>query len=551
MEEVKFLQYEQSTNIGKPKGMSDASFSRLSSDKTYGSLVNKLHLIKLAGNFPASDLNISKDSRFQPKTFIDLCKMSGHGAHEYDAEDFLYVKKLDFPVNRLITLRRFPKPVTDNIYDKFNQAEPDIARMVTFFDQDTNKLDELLSFNYGMKWKELTSEMEQASAVGDQSGFTGFSKKVMSFVDPVLAKNTLMGENKLNYDPKHDQNKVYGPVDSITSTNIRDVGFDYNQEFDLVFEYELRSYGGRTPEFAMKDVIANILATTYNNGKFWPGSRYWVGERPSQFVDKMQFMNPDSIDEFLSGAYTNLKSAIGAFATKGSAIAQLKNAMSNGLAIALGKILDNVGRPSILVMNSLLSGEPTGYWHLTIGNPDNPIMCIGNLLCTNVEFKFPTDSLSYGDFPTKLQVNVKLKPGQPKDKAGIETMFNMGKQRIYHNPKSVKIEKNNNNISRKARRFYGFDDINSIKETINQVFDFVAENTVEVVSDVSDSVTNSNNTNTETTSTNNSVAAESNATGLVSKKPQYRMSSSGKIVQVPSDSSPGTPLNADGTPYTP
>ena len=50
MEEVKFLPYEQSTNIGKPKGMSDASFSRLSSDKTYGSLVNKLHLIKLAGN---------------------------------------------------------------------------------------------------------------------------------------------------------------------------------------------------------------------------------------------------------------------------------------------------------------------------------------------------------------------------------------------------------------------------------------------------------------------------------------------------------------------
>jgi hypothetical protein len=96
----------------------------------------------------------------------------------------------------------------------------------------------------------------------------------MSFVDPVLAQNTLRGENKLNYDPKHDQNKVYGPVDSITSTNIRDVGFDYNQEFDLVFEYELRSYGGRTPEFAMKDVIANILATTYNNGKFWPGSRY-------------------------------------------------------------------------------------------------------------------------------------------------------------------------------------------------------------------------------------------------------------------------------------
>ena len=270
-----------------------------------------------------------------------------------------------------------------------------------------------------------------------------------------------------------------------------------------------------------------------------------------KYTQAAQFMNPDSMDEFLSGAYNALKSAMGAFATKGSAIAQLKNVMNNGLMIGLGKILDNVGRPSILVMNSLLSGEPTGFWHLTIGNPVNPIMCIGNLILTGVDFKFPTDSLSYGDFPTKLQINVKLKPGQPKDKAGIETMFNMGKQRMYYNPTSVTRSKNHNHVSRRARRFAGFDDLQGITETLSNTFDFVAEKVVQVVEEVSNS-TNLNSTNTsETGSTNNTVAVESNATGLVSKKPQYRMSSSGKVVQVPSDSSPGTPLNADGTPYTP
>jgi hypothetical protein len=470
---ISFIPYEIANNIAVPKG---ANSSLINNGPAYGSLINKLHLIKLSNLNPDDSKAYSGEnkSKFEPKTFSDLCKMSANGAQQYDAEDFLYCKKLDFPINRLITLRRFPLPCTDNIYNSFNQSQPDIARMVTYFDQDVNKMEDILSFSYGMKWKLLTAEMEQASTIGDQSGFSGLSKKVMGYIDPVMAQNKLKGQNALDYDPKHDQNKVYGPVDSITETNIRDVGLEFTKDFDLQFDYELRSINGRTPEFAFKDLIANILAVTYNNAKFWPGSRYWVGERPSQFLNHMQYMNPDNMDEFLSGAFKDLKATLGGFAKKGSAINQLKNLMSNGLAMALGKILDNVGRPSILVMNSLLSGEPTGFWHVTIGNPDNPIMCIGNLICTGVDVKFPTDSLSYGDFPTKLQVNVKLKPGQPKDKAGIETMFNHGKSRIYYNPKSIKVSNNNSQISKRARSFNGFTE-QAIDETIKGVFDFVAD----------------------------------------------------------------------------
>ena len=72
--------------------------------------------------------------------------------------------------------------------------------------------------SYKMKWKELTSEMEQATMQGDQSGYSGFMKKAMTIFDPELAKNSLRGENANTYDPKHDQNKVYGPVDSITTS---------------------------------------------------------------------------------------------------------------------------------------------------------------------------------------------------------------------------------------------------------------------------------------------------------------------------------------------
>lgn len=479
MQEINLVPYEVDNNISIPKG---ANESYIRKDNGYGSLVNKLHLIKLVGvnGGELSPSDVGQFRKHKATTFVELCTAIGHGAHEYDVEDFIYCKKMDYPLNSMITLRRFPKPCTDNIFDSHNQAEPDVARMVTFMDQETNKMEDILGFSYSMKWKELTSEMEQASSIGDQSGFSGLSKKVMSFIDPGLAQNNLRGENKLNYDPKHDQNKVYGPVDSITQTNIRDVGLEFQKEFDLVFEYDLKSWNGRTPEFAMKDLIANILATTYNNAKFWGGSRYWVGERPSKFTQHMQYMNPDSIDEFLTGAYNDLKAAVAAFSTKGSAIKQLKNVLSNGLAIGLGKILDNVGRPSILVMNSLLSGEPTGFWHVTVGHPDNPTMCIGNLIMTGVEFKFPTDSMSLGDFPTKLQVNVKLKNGMPKDKAGVEMMFNQGRKRIYYNPTHVNREKNNNKVSRRTRRFYGFEDDKAINEALDTVFDFVGETSIKI-----------------------------------------------------------------------
>jgi hypothetical protein len=171
----------------------------------------------------------------------------------------------------------------------------------------------------------------------------------------------------------------------------------------------------------------------------------------------------------------------------------------------MAKILDKVGRPGILTMNSLLSGEPTGFWHLTVGNPLNPTLCVGNLICTGVDVSFPTDSLSYGDFPTKVQFKVKLKPAQSKDRAGVEMMFNMGKQRIYYAPKTVDVEKNKNYISASARKFFNFDS-KEIDNTLSQTFDFIADGVKSVVKMTETPKSNNTNTNeTSPTSTNTST----------------------------------------------
>ena len=477
---------DQTDNIGRPRGIDDSTYARFNESTKHGvfqgSLVNKVHIMRV-GQIPSLDDKLATKLSRNAVTFSDLCKKY-NGIIQYDPDDFLYCKNLGLPVNRLITLRRFPYAVTDNIYDKYNQSHPDIARMVTFFTDETNKLEEILSFTFGLRWKELTAEMEQQSMLGDQSGLSGFMGRIMKYIDPVLAKNKLQGENALNFNPTFDQNKVYGPVDSINSTHIRDVGFEFGKEFTISFDYELRSYNGRTPEYAMRDIIANALAVTYNNGKFWGGARYWVGERPTQYLSTFQgILNPSSVNEFVEKARTGMKSII-AQASGGnttSKIQALKNAMNNvlknAMAVGIGKILDSVGRASIITTNSLLSGEPIGNWHMTVGNPDNPILCIGNLMCTGIELKFPTDELSYGEFPTKVSFEVRLKPAMAKDRAGMETMFNMGRQRIYHNPQKIKISRKNAEQlepSKRTQRVYSDEDVDSEKilQTFNETFDF-------------------------------------------------------------------------------
>ena len=98
----------------------------------------------------------------------------------------------------------------------------------------------------------------------------------------------------------------------------------------------------------------------------------------------------------------------------------------------LGGLLNKLGRPQKHMLNSLLSPAPIGLWHVTIGNPNHPIMSIGNLILdsTTIEHYGP---LGLDDFPTGLRVKCSLKRGKGRDLRDIEKMYMGGYQRIYAN----------------------------------------------------------------------------------------------------------------------
>ena len=78
-----------------------------------------------------------------------------------------------------------------------------------------------------------------------------------------------------------------------------------------------------------------------------------------------------------------------------------------------------------LSIKSFLDGRAVGEWHLTVGNPMNPVAVIGNLCLKSTTIKF-AETLGADDFPTEVTFKVTLEHGRPRAKQDIESMFNLG-----------------------------------------------------------------------------------------------------------------------------
>ena len=111
--------------------------------------------------------------------------------------------------------------------------------------------------------------------------------------------------------------------------------------------------------------------------------------------------------------------------------------------------------PYLSGMKALLTGEPVGEWHLTVGNPLNPIAMIGNLICDNVEITF-SDELGPDDFPIGFDAVVSLKHGMERDRDAIEAMFNRGAGRIYDLPDSMNLSSGSQTVVDIATRKDGY-----------------------------------------------------------------------------------------------
>jgi len=239
----------------------------------------------------------------------------------YYWKDFLYCKYYGtIPNNYMITLRRFPTPVLDNLsvpgeknsikssesYHAGGAGRP-VAQAVTWFGGNTgNALTELITFSTGIVWNPSSQgavlTQEAFSKGFFQDGpikfFGGAMQKISEDMGNAFDATAALSEGimiatdedetiskgiraKGLRDLSKERGGIMGeyiwtPVDVVTDGYTRGTGLSFTWNgLSLIFEYELSSIGEVNSKAAFLDLMGNLLSIGTNYGNFLtPDIRY-------------------------------------------------------------------------------------------------------------------------------------------------------------------------------------------------------------------------------------------------------------------------------------
>lgn len=414
-----------------------------------------------------------------------------YGLARYRMQDFIYLKYYNqIPNNYLVTLRRYTRPCEDKMFGLDFDASvstalagnPEgymaLATACTYLgEKPGNKLSDILKFDYGMNWEDkeakvetlknsdggLAEQLKQNNIRGRQNkvseanmsatmsrmdmrrNATQTLQQAMVFSASVQGKGVSVGEahkrmhsyDGFEFGARYGE-EFYGDLNVVNKVKMRSRGLTFTNNFTLNFEYSLKSLKCVNPRIAMMDILANFLILTGNYGNFWGGATIFYGQHSiaPQYGDP-KLLREGKYGKYLSSLFKDVKQSfenlsMNSDGTQGNVFTALKNVIGGGIQDLLGNLLGgNVGvAGTAQAPAALLSGNPSGYWHVTVGNPLDPIAMMGNMAVTKTSVQF-SDALGYDDFPTEVKFSVELEHARPRDNSFIESMFNAGKGRIY------------------------------------------------------------------------------------------------------------------------
>jgi hypothetical protein len=464
---------------------------------------------------PSASFLVSETVKLQAKSEVNtgilkglfssyVGEIVGGDKAPYYWKDFLYCKHYGtIPNNYMVTLRRYPTPVLDNLSIPAELSNSEaafsegvgrpVAQAVTWLGGNTgNSLNDIISFSTGINWNQKTqtdtktqeafskgflndaafgqirSQLDRISpgasnslgiadaaietilGISDQEETSLRGRRFSALRDPAKISDGLLGEY------------IWTSVDVVMNTYTRGIGLKFDwKNINLVFEYELTSVGEVNSKAAMLDIMGNLLSIGTNYGNFLtPDIRYDSSFKNFGFPGgnaglELYYRNPA---EWLRTFAKDINNIISSSDNNGSEdfqskIEELKKTLEQlskdgsksdaETAGVLEKILGSgefsrflkQGTTANFIENyqmplSFLTGAPIGEWHLTVGNPCNPIAMIGNLICTNLSFEF-TENLGPDDFPTGVKATFTLEHGRDRERGEIESIFNRGDGRLY------------------------------------------------------------------------------------------------------------------------
>ena len=421
----------------------------------------------------------------------------------YNPKDFLFCKYYGaIPNNRMITLRRFPNPVFDNLKVPVASVMPGldptgkkvvdvatkgvsaqqlaktqmntpVAQAITYFGEGTgNELNNMIGFFTGMNWKTQTQKDRLDLTDSDQGMFTDFND-ILGGILNKDASDFLQGASNLGgtflnqsttearwgralYDRLTDKSpgsagpwseRIFVDINTVDKMLTRDRGLSGGfNEMNIVFKYDLTSASDINSKLLFLDLLGNLLSIGTDYGKF---STPQILENPRT----MGLAFPGGTNSYLDFKFDPVGWIIDAVSKNVSAeavsklqkVTDLQNQIKElGVNIRQHKPIDKDSEAyqgltlllsqnlisSLVFTPMMLSGYPTGDWHLVVGNPLNPIAMIGNLVCKGVDIKFNSE-LGPDDFPTEMTATYTLQHARQRHRGEFESMFNRGNGRLY------------------------------------------------------------------------------------------------------------------------
>ena len=312
----------------------------------------------------------------------------GGASAPYYWKDFLYCKYYGhIPNNHMITLRRFPSPMRDNLslpskvkntnaYKVKGAGQP-VAQAVTWWGGNTgNKLDDMIGFTTGLVWTQYSQEarLKQSSlnegifkAISKDSVLGPFASKIpgletsTTVIDSVVSStNGGFDETtnaRLNFLLRDKAEQDGGPLSKFIWTSVDTIDKAYMRgrglkgaflPFTIKFHYELTSVGEVNTKATIIDIIGNLLGLCTNYGQFLaPEIRFNNGYPPINFPGGEEGMNqfysdPVKYVKSMLLYSTNLNSSTGnvvegTVAGAGNQIEKLRNSLGTAVSQLQGK----------------------------------------------------------------------------------------------------------------------------------------------------------------------------------------------------------------------
>ena len=401
--------------------------------------------------------------RFSGKGYLNTEKPGYHG-HQENAGMGTLITWFGTDDNKLEDILNY------SVKSSWREFKSKIQEIDSQEDNSSNGLIGMFANSFNPSYNSLVAKgMAGSNSLWNKMGSTIFGGVINKAAYVVGGSNAASDGTNQNSMKKWelmrmsaDNNKIYTPQNTIQATHKYEGELTLSHEFTLNFSYRLRALDIMNPKAVMLDLLGNILEVTYNRGHFWGGSRRFIGPprnasgiaKANAFIDKqweklegfvMGFANGSldwkgilgSLSDAVNGAVQAIKSAAtgkGGYANlfmDGAKKLAGKFVSAGASRALLGQLKNQLGRPAVYAMDSLLDGAPVGLWHVTIGNPKNPIAAFGNLILTDTKITH-SGPLGFDDFPTELKVSCTLKHGRSRDLSEVARMYTKGAGAFYN-----------------------------------------------------------------------------------------------------------------------